>query len=148
MCVVESSLRYVVLSGALAVFTFDDHQAPTCHILQPTALTPGGQMYGSPTMILEKGVYHGMTAAPSSLGYPGTAVVLELSGHTYNPAQPPVIGRATWIPTTDEGRNGDANYYLQNLLPLCPHFSDIAVPPVMPTRPARRTGTTSDTGRK
>lgn len=35
-------------------------------------------------LIVEKNGWHAMTAAPVELGYPGYAVIFEISGHTYD----------------------------------------------------------------
>lgn len=37
-------------------------------------------------MIVERGQYHAMTAAPVELGYPGYSIIFEISGHVYNPS--------------------------------------------------------------
>ena len=57
-------------------------------------------------------------AAPRSLGYPGHAVVLEMSGHRFNPAE---AGKtlAPFAPALDGGLNGDPDYFTEQLLPLC-----------------------------
>ena len=120
----DYSEAFIVLSGALAAFTFSHDGRPTCHIL-----TPDENGSGSPALIIEANTYHGMTAAPKALGYPGSAIVLEVSGHTYSPSR---VSRAlaTFVPSTDNGRNGDPAYYKEKLLPLCP--------PAQATRPAQR----------
>jgi hypothetical protein len=35
-------------------------------------------------VVVEKGVWHAMAAAPVELGYPGHAVIFETSGHSYD----------------------------------------------------------------
>lgn len=60
-----------------------------------------------------------MTAAPRSLGYSGHAIVLETSGHRYDPAAPAKT-LASWAPHADGGRGGEGDYFRQSLLPLCP----------------------------
>ena len=37
-------------------------------------------------MVVEVGQWHAMTAAPMALGYPGHAIVMEISGHRFDPA--------------------------------------------------------------
>lgn len=71
---------FVVLEGALSFFTFSfpqgDVEEPvvTCHILSHDEA-------GERAIIVEKGEYHAMAAAPPSLGYPGNAIIFEISGH-------------------------------------------------------------------
>ena len=69
----EYSEVFQILDGALAFFTFTNDGVPTCHILSSTG-------ENNKAIIVEKKVYHGMTAAPKSMGYPGHAIVFENSG--------------------------------------------------------------------
>ena len=71
-CHEEYSEVFAILDGALAFFTFTTDGIPTCHILSSTG--------ENKAIIVEKKGYHGMTAAPKSMGYPGYAVVFENSG--------------------------------------------------------------------
>lgn len=67
------------LEGSLAFFTFDDAGlVPTCHII--TSSGPGARL-----MVMQRGKYHAMTAAPRQMGYPGHAVVLETAAHKLQP---------------------------------------------------------------
>ena len=62
----KHSETFVILSGALAFFTFgheEDKGTPKCHILGPESRMRG--------IAVEAGEWHAMTAAPKSLGYPG-----------------------------------------------------------------------------
>jgi cupin fold WbuC family metalloprotein len=71
---------FVAVEGSMAFFTFDDAgKEPVCHIL--SALSPVGVRL----IIVEKGKYHALTAAPSSMGYSGQAVVMESSAHLLEP---------------------------------------------------------------
>ena len=112
---------FVALEGALAFFTWP-HQgdtaspgtepgAPQCHILQP-----GGAVRA---VVVEVGQWHAMTAAPRALGYPGHAIVMEISGHRFDPA---AAGKtlAPFAPALEGGINGDPAYFAEQLLPLCP----------------------------
>jgi len=108
----EYSENFVVLDGALAFFTFalDGSQA-TCHMLS-------NEGQGERAIIVEKGQFHAMTAAPSWLGYPGHAVIFEMSGHMYD-AGKPTKQLATWAPSLNDGLDGDEDYYQNKLLTLC-----------------------------
>lgn len=46
----------------------------------------------NPSIIVEKGVWHAMTAAPPELGWPGHAVIFEMSGHYYDPLKSTKVG--------------------------------------------------------
>lgn len=71
---------FVALEGYMAFFTFDkEGKEPTCHILSPQSHE------GVRLIVVEKGGYHALTAAPSSMGYPGHAVVMESSAHLLEP---------------------------------------------------------------
>lgn len=67
---------FVILDGALAFFTFNDLGMGKCHVLDSSG--------SDRVIIVEKGEWHAMTAAPPSLGYPGHAVIFETSGHTFD----------------------------------------------------------------
>eukprot|EP00964_Phaeocystis_antarctica_P057435 scaffold33992_cov59-Phaeocystis_antarctica.AAC.5 len=74
-------------------------------------------------MVVEVGQWHAMTAAPRALGYPGHAVVMEISGHRFDPA---AAGKtlAPFAPALEGGINGDPSYFAEQLLPLCPNTRD------------------------
>jgi hypothetical protein len=106
----------VVLEGALAFFTFsEDGSQVDCHVLSnvpsslpsfnissPQSFPVVGRHNGTRSsrtlrsasrpnehdvaIIVEKGQYHAMTAAPLELGYPGYSVIFEISAHKYDPA--------------------------------------------------------------
>eukprot|EP00240_Pyramimonas_obovata_P013616 CAMPEP_0118943548 /NCGR_PEP_ID=MMETSP1169-20130426/38534_1 /TAXON_ID=36882 /ORGANISM="Pyramimonas obovata, Strain CCMP722" /LENGTH=245 /DNA_ID=CAMNT_0006888829 /DNA_START=36 /DNA_END=773 /DNA_ORIENTATION=+ len=112
----KHSETFVILSGALAFFTFgheEDSGTPQCHILGPESRMRG--------IAVEAGEWHAMTAAPKSLGYPGRAIVFETSGHKYNPKVSTKV-LAPWVPAHEDGLNGSPEYFLETLLPLCPKF--------------------------
>jgi hypothetical protein len=46
--------------------------------------TPASVTAEDRAIIVEKNGWHAMTAAPVELGYPGYAVIFEISGHTYD----------------------------------------------------------------
>lgn len=111
------SETFVVLSGALAFFTFGNQSGkgtPQCHVLGPEVRMRG--------IAVEMGEWHAMTGAPVSLGYPGRAIVFETSGHRYNPKVSTKV-LASWAPSHEDGLNGNPDYFLSTLLPLCPKFS-------------------------
>ena len=63
----------------MAFFTFNnDGTTVQCNVLNDR--TPAAER----AIIVEKGQWHAMTAAPASLGWPGYAVVFETSGHKYD----------------------------------------------------------------
>jgi len=79
----------MVLHGALALFTFNSNGSDIrCNILHNihnsigTAPTVPVQQ----VMIIEKQQWHGLTAAPTALGYPGQAIVFETNGRMFDPA--------------------------------------------------------------
>lgn len=104
---------FSILDGALAFFTFTDDGIPTCHILS-------SQGEGDKAIIVEKKQYHGMTAAPISLGYPGHAVVFENSGHSFDPSKKTkVTAKFAPVIMKEWGIDGDADYF-NKILKLCP----------------------------
>ncbi|KAK3284012.1 hypothetical protein CYMTET_8312 [Cymbomonas tetramitiformis] len=107
----EYAETFVVLHGALLFFTFDpDGSSPLCHILSPTG--------NARAIVVEKGEWHAMTAAPTSLGYPGEAIVFETSGHKFDLSVPTKV-LATFAPSGPGGIEGDPNYFAAKLIPLC-----------------------------
>eukprot|EP01041_Mallomonas_annulata_P007078 gene7078-14398_t len=106
----EYSETFVILEGALAFFTFTkDNFQPICTILTPTTI---------PSIIIEKGEYHAMTTAPMYNGYPGYAIIYEISGHTFDPK---ISSKtlAPFAPSVNNGLDGDPVYFQEKLLPLC-----------------------------
>ncbi len=77
-----------MLDGALAFFTFnDDGTNSECHILSALSVQSSrdkSKSYNA-AIIVEKGQYHAMTAAPPDLGWPGYSIIFENSGHKYDP---------------------------------------------------------------
>ena len=74
---------FVALKGALAFFTFSsDGKEVKCTVLSNIQ---SSSKPVTPSIIVEKGVWHAMTAAPPELGWPGHAVIFEMSGHFYEP---------------------------------------------------------------
>jgi len=73
---------FVAISGELAFFTFSPPQGgatkptATCHIISTS---------GTRLLVVPRGEHHAMTAAPRSMGYSGRALVMEASGHTFDP---------------------------------------------------------------
>ena len=59
------------------------------------------------------------TAYRGTPGYPGHAIVMEISGHRFDPA---AAGKtlAPFAPALEGGINGDPAYFAEQLLPLCP----------------------------
>jgi len=78
----------MVLHGALALFTFNSNGSDIkCNILHNihgstniVSIVPIQQV-----MIIEKQQWHGLTAAPTTLGYPGQAIVFETNGRMFDP---------------------------------------------------------------
>jgi hypothetical protein len=78
----------MVLHGALALFTFNSNGSDIkCNILHNihdatniASIVPVQQV-----MIIEKQQWHGLTAAPTTLGYPGQAIVFETNGRMFDP---------------------------------------------------------------
>ena len=103
------SEAFVILDGELAFFTFTADGVATCHILSADQ---------NPALIVEAGQFHGMTAAPTSLGYRGHAIVFENSGHVYD-AKASTKALASFAPALDNGLNGDPDFY-KNILQKCP----------------------------
>jgi hypothetical protein len=81
-----SEQAFVPLKGALAFFTFTDNGEATCNVLHDLSID------ADRAIVVEKGSWHAMTAAPSSLGWPGYAVVFETSGHYYEPNKAVKVG--------------------------------------------------------
>jgi hypothetical protein len=80
---------FTILHGALAFFTFDEKGEPACNILAAAdAVKAGSVKAREMVMVVEKNQYHAMTAAPPSLGWPGYAVIFEVSGHVYEANKP------------------------------------------------------------
>lgn len=126
------SETFVVLQGALAFFVFsEDGSNIQCHILHDGSFSRPGTtanpkksfiaVPNSRAIIIEKGQYHAMTAAPMEFGWPGYAVVFETSNHRYDPSLPKKT-MASFSPVFDGGRNGDPHYFSQ-ILSLCPHLN-------------------------
>eukprot|EP01038_Epipyxis_sp_PR26KG_P008847 gene8847-11938_t len=113
----EYSEAFVVLDGALAFFTFTNNGAPTCHLLNTISTVIGDR-----AIIVEKSVWHAMTAAPPELGWPGHAIIFENSGHKFSPNIPTKI-LASFAPTFGDNLNGDPTFFAE-LLKSCPRFSN------------------------
>lgn len=109
---VDYSEAFVVLSGALAFFTFTEEGTPTCHILSE-------ESGGNRAIIIEKNTFHAMTAAPPSMGYPGHAVIFETSGHSFDMSKPTKVLAGFAPKGSADGLNGDP-YYFQEILKKCP----------------------------
>jgi cupin fold WbuC family metalloprotein len=131
----DYSEAFVILDGALAFFTFqgtfasihrsfklsclrnrvccgiEDGQAK-CHVI-----TSSGSKQDK-AIIVEAKQYHAMTAAPKSLGYPGHAIVFEISGHKYD-ASKPTKSLAPFAPALNDGLDGHPDYYAK-ILEKCP----------------------------
>lgn len=97
---------FVALDGALAFFTFTEGGVPSCHILSD------GRFSKTRALIIEKNQWHAMTAAPKSLGYPGHAIIFEISGHFYNSSDTTKI-LAPFAPHDSTGLNGDRDFLLR-----------------------------------
>jgi len=111
---------FVPLSGALAFFSFDsDGKIPTCHILSPESLNLSDGQQTTRLIVISKGDYHAMTAAPSSLGYDGKAVVMETSAHKYNPRIQTKYLSSHWHTTNNEQDGIKKDY--EHLLKVCPY---------------------------
>mmetsp|Transcript_22036 Transcript_22036/g.31655 ORF Transcript_22036/g.31655 Transcript_22036/m.31655 type:complete len:257 (+) Transcript_22036:1471-2241(+) len=105
----DFSEAFVVLKGALAFFTFSEQGRATCTVLSPSA---------TPSIIVEKGVWHAMTAAPPELGWPGHAIIFEMSGHLFTPHMTTKV-LAPFAPEAGDPLNGDPGYFA-TILKLCP----------------------------
>jgi cupin fold WbuC family metalloprotein len=117
----DYSEAFIVVDGALALFTFSPSgDKAVCHIVEPkrAASDSGGADGQDVAIVVEAGQYHAMTAAPTMLGYPGHAVVFEISGHVYNPYKKSKF-LAPWAPSVDDGFNGNPAYFVEKLLPNC-----------------------------
>jgi len=124
---------FVVLEGALAFFTYPEHDksAVTCHVLHnlpmPTTFSStqsGNKEAKAPSdraIIVEKGQWHAMTAAPTSLGWPGHAIIFETSGHLFDTSKPTKT-LAPFAPIVGDGLNGDPNYFV-DILKHCPAYT-------------------------
>jgi cupin fold WbuC family metalloprotein len=110
---------FFVLQGALAFFTFDDEGGVTCNVLSSNGVV-GNEKGRDAAIIVEKNTWHAMTAAPTSLGWPGHAVIFENSGHSYEPNNPsPTKIQAPWALSADDGLNGDPAYF-HKIMQFCP----------------------------
>jgi len=108
----DFSEAFTILEGALAFFTFTEEGAPTCHILDAGSKGPANRV-----LIVEKGQYHAMTAAPRRLGYEGHAVVFENSGHLYDPTKE-TKALAPFSKVVNQGLDGDPEYF-DNIMRVC-----------------------------
>jgi hypothetical protein len=133
----------MILEGALAFFTFSyDGSQIACTVIsaQGTHSTPARSLrrkagrrkkdevttassaavdvMENRVIIVEKDQYHGMAAAPMELGWPGYAVVFETSGHTLDISRSNKL-LAPFAPAYSDPSNGDPEYYLKKLFPLC-----------------------------
>lgn len=112
----EYSEVFVALEGALAMFTMsEDGSAVKCDVLEPNS----NNAEASVAVVIEKGQYHAMTAAPKELGYVGYAVVFEISGHKYEPSKATKT-LAPFSTALDDGLNGSPDYFKEKLLVTCP----------------------------
>jgi cupin fold WbuC family metalloprotein len=109
----EYSEVFSILEGALAFFTFTNDGEATCHILSSKG-------DADRAIVVEKQQFHGMTAAPAIMGYPGFAIVFENSGHTFNPSKKTKY-TANWAPVIHQewGIDGDPKYF-EEILKKCP----------------------------
>jgi cupin fold WbuC family metalloprotein len=100
---VRWSESFVVLDGALALFTWDlSGETLTC-----TVLSQGG----SPAALAEAGTWHAMAAAPRRLGWPGHAVVLEQAGHVFDAEHDRTKLLAPFAPSLNDGLDGDPQHF-------------------------------------
>jgi cupin fold WbuC family metalloprotein len=115
----EYAESFIVLEGALAFFTFekDSLESAKCHIITLDKLK--GLEDPTKMIVAEKGQWFAMTAAPTSMGYPGYAVTVETSGHFYNPKKGTKL-LATFVKQPADGVDGDPKLYEDSLLKLCP----------------------------
>lgn len=129
----EYSEAFVVLKGSLAFFTFDDHGGSiTCTILldqqlysrsvcsSASADHPFLCEHIGTAIIVEKGQWHAMTAAPPELNWPGYAIAFENSGHVFDPTATTKV-LAPFAPIYRDGMNGDP-YYFEKIMHHCPVF--------------------------
>lgn len=65
----------------MAFFTFSESGEAACFVIHDLSSD------ADRAIVVEKNVWHAMTAAPASMGWPGYAVVFESSGHTYDPTK-------------------------------------------------------------
>ena len=110
---------FIVVEGALAFFTFnEDGSSINCYIIDNGDID--GKSNTDRAIIVEAGQYHALTSAPKALGYPGHAVVFEISGHYYDRTRV-VKTMAPFAPSKNNGLNGDAAYYESTLFKTCKH---------------------------
>lgn len=116
----QYSEAFVVLKGALAFFTYSpDGSEIRCNVLTDGAVVRGNSNSNSDrAIIVEKNQWHAMTAAPTTLGYPGVAIIFEMSGHKYDTSVPTKV-LAPFAPVYGDGLNGDPVYF-DKILKLCP----------------------------
>jgi len=117
------SEAFITVEGALALFTFSENgEKWECHIVEPKHPSPPNGAPASQNqevaVVVEAGTYHAMTAAPKSLGYPGHAVVFEVSGHQYDGLTKTKF-LAPFAPSANNGLNGDPIYFIESLMPTC-----------------------------
>lgn len=108
------SESFIVLDGALALFTWDYGGVE----LRCTVLSPGG----APVALAEAGTWHAMAAAPRARGWPGHAVVLEQSGHRFDARDAKQL--APFAPSRNGGMDGEPAYF-QKLFESCARFDGV-----------------------
>lgn len=103
----DYSEAFYIVEGSLAFFTFSESgDKVDCHILSSNPQHKEGVR----VIIVEKGQWHAMTAAPRSMGYPGHAIIFETSGHKFE-ASKPTKTLAPFAPVGDT-LNGDPGTFL------------------------------------
>lgn len=109
---------FIILDGALSVFTFDKTLTPSCHVLHALP----SKTHSDRAIIIEKNVYHGLTAAPKELGYPGYAIIFDLSGHKYERNKPTKL-LADFASSKNNGLDGDPDFY-KKIFRYCPNIKN------------------------
>lgn len=107
----EYSEAFVILEGALAFFTFNDNGDVKCNVIT----SEGTEI--DKAIIIEAKQWHAMTAAPKEMGYPGHAIVFEISGHKFE-ANKPTKALASFAPSKNNGLDGDEEYF-NKILKTC-----------------------------
>ena len=141
---------FIVLHGALALFTFNSNGSDiTCNILHNIHHSTGSTPTTVPVqqvMVVEKQQWHGLTAAPSALGYTGQAIVFETNGRMFDPATTTKVNNsystmtsfikcllkimlscnvktlAPFAPIYESGVDGDPSYYAK-IIKYCPSYA-------------------------
>ena len=114
----DYSEAFVVLSGALAFFTFDDAGKATCTVLRSDTTSSSASALDR-AIIIEKNTWHAMTAFPSTSPTLSTphAIIFEISGHSYDPNKQ-TKELAPWAPSQNGGLDGDKAFF-EGIMGLC-----------------------------